>query len=119
MMMDQIAALISAPNVYAYPAEAVTVPCAIVAYPSEIEYDLTFGSDSVRLVFPIFYVVGGSGDEARDAISAVLVEAPSIKASLDGAHAFGDVRVTDAQIEDVSIAGVTYLATRFDAEVLV
>lgn len=121
--MDGLAALITADSlvsqVYAYPVESVTVPCAVVGYPTEIEFDLTFQRGGDRVELPVWFIVGKTGTkDARDRLSVVLADATSVKDSLDGSQSFGSVRVTDASIEEVTVSGVAYLSARFDVEVL-
>jgi hypothetical protein len=122
-IMDGLAALVTAAavvkTVYAFPQESVTVPCAIVAYPTNIVFDATFqrGSDTVDI--PVFFVVGKvSLKSTRDKLSSILTGVGSIKTALDGAHSFGDVRCTDATPELITIAAIDYMALRFDTEVL-
>jgi len=121
--MDGLAGLVEtanlAENVYAWPAESVTPPCAVVGYPSDITFDLTFNRGGDQWVFPLWFVVGkSSSPDSRDALSDVLSDAVSIKSTLDGLQTFGDVRVTDAKIAEITIAAVTYIAAQFDCEVL-
>lgn len=108
-----------APSVFDYPVESVSPPCAVVGYPTTTEFDVTFKRGGDRFVFPVWVMVGKttSGD-ARDRLSAILDDATSVKATLDGAHDFGSVRVTDASIEEVAVGGVSYLSAKFDVEVL-
>jgi hypothetical protein len=120
-IMDGLASLCSelADNTYAWPAQSVTIPCVVVGYPTKIDFDLTFrrGGDTVEL--PVWFVAGPAGRlEVRNLLSDILSDAVSVKAVLDGNHDFGDVRVTDATIEEVNIVGVSYLSVKFDVEVL-
>jgi hypothetical protein len=59
--------------------------------------------------------------QARNALSDILSEAGSVKVILDGSHTFGtfdvDIRVTTAEISELTVAGVPYLSARFDCEV--
>lgn len=121
-VMDGLALRVEglAPQVYAWPAESVTVPCIVIGFPTTIDYDTAFYGGGDRLVFPLWYVVGKSGTKsARDALSEVMSGAQSIKQALDGSTAFGDLRATDASIEEISIAAVTYLAAMFTVEAYV
>ena len=49
---------------------------------------------------------------------AILGDATSIKSAFDGPHTFGDVRVTEATVEEVVVASVAYLGIRFSCEVI-
>ena len=108
-----------AQNVYAWPADSVTIPAVVVGYPTRVVFDLTYqrGGDTFNL--PVWLVVGKTGSVAsRDAMSTALTGAVSIKDGLDGHHDFGDVRCTDAVIEEITIAAVSYVGIRFDCEVI-
>ena len=106
-------------NVYPFPPLSITVPCAIVGYPTAIDFDTTFqrGSDTVDI--PVWFVVGRSTTKAaRDKLSSILTGVGSIKTALDGPSTFGDIRVVDAAVETITIGLVDYLSARFDCEVL-
>jgi hypothetical protein len=122
-IMDGLAALATAagiaPQVYAYPVESVTVPCVIIAYPTRMDFDVSFQRGGDELELPVFVLVGKtSTQDARDRLSTLLGDASSIKSAFDGAQSFGDVRVTNASIEEVTVAAVTYLAAKFTVEVI-
>lgn len=113
-VMAGMAALIDGLT-YPYPVETVTVPCSVVGYPTDIVYD----NPGVRILLPVWRIVGGDGEEARDALSDALADQTSVKEALDGLHAWGDVRVTNATVDPILIGTITYPALRFDTEVLV
>ena len=122
-VMDGLAALATtaaiAPQVYAYPVESATVPCIVVGYPTDIELDVTFqrGGDAVRL--PVWYLAGKSNTaDTRDRLSTILADASSVKSAFDGAQSFGDVRVTDVGIEEITVAAIAYIAAKFTVEVI-
>ena len=75
-------------------------------------------SDAQEITVPVWFVIGRSGlVSSRNALSDILSGADGIKAILDGAQTFGDVRVTGAVHREITLAGVPYLAARFDVEV--
>jgi hypothetical protein len=120
--MDGLSALLVtatiAPNNYAYPVGSVTVPCTVVGYPTTIDFDTTFVRGGDRAVLPLWHVVGKSGTkDARDALSAVLADASSVKSALDGLQSFGSVRVTDAEIAELTIAAITHIGVKYTVEV--
>lgn len=128
-IMDAIAAELIADGVtaraYGYPIPNPTPPCAIVGYPTKLDYDFTFHAlgttGKIEALFPVWFVVGRVLDKAaRDALSAVITGAPGIKESLDGnlAGAVDTANVMDCQVETLTIADVDYLAARFDLEVI-
>lgn len=125
-VMDGLAALITTAafvdNVYAWPAPTVSVPCAVVGYPTSIEFDLTFQGSAAYQThntyrIPVWFLVAdGETEAARDALSNILSDAASIKTALDGNQTFGTVHVTDAVVEQVIVGAVNYVALRFDTE---
>lgn len=125
--MDAMAAKLLAGDVtdrvHAYPVESVTVPCVVIGYPSEIDFDMTFGRGSDRAVFPVWFIAGKTMTKAtRDAVSARLTGIAAVKNVLDGPLTVGSatasLRVTNATVEAVTVGGVGYLAVRFDTEVI-
>lgn len=118
-VMDGLAGLIDMSNVYAYPAESISVPCAVVGYPENVVFDLTFMRGGDTFLIPVWLVIGKSGTiDARDTLSGYLTGVTSLKESLDGSHAFGSVRCTDAQIAELTVAGTTYVSIKISTEVL-
>ncbi len=121
--MDGLAALVTSaaltPNVYPYPIESIAVPCTVIGYPERIDFDNTFGRGSDRADVPLWVIVGKTGTaDARDALSTLIADASSVKSALDGQHAFGAVRVTDASIQEIAVGGVTYMAVKFSCDVI-
>lgn len=122
-VMDGIAALLTtaalADNNYAWPADAVTVPCTVVGYPTRLDFDGTYQRGMDTWTFPLWFVVGKSNTAgARDRLSTVLNDSSSVKSALDGAQSFGDVRVTTARVTEVTIGAVAYLAAEYEVEVI-
>lgn len=118
-IMDGLAALIDTPNSYAYPVESISVPCTVVGYPTEVIFDLTYNRGGDKITLPVWYILGRSGSkDARDALSDAMTGVGSLKEALDGAHSFGDVRCTDASVEEITVAAVTYIAIKVKVEVI-
>lgn len=120
--MDGLATLATnaslATNIYAYPVGSVTVPCIVVGYPTTIDFDTVFARGGDRAVLPVWFVVGKSNTkDARDGLSAILSDASSVKSAFDGNRSFGSVRVTDADIAEITIAAVDYVGVKFTVEV--
>lgn len=125
VIMDAIAQRIKDANVtpraYPWPVGNITVPCAVVGYPTKLDFDMTFKRGGDEANFPIYFIVGKSGDlSSRDALSNIITGATSIKDNLDGnlGGAVQSARVTNCQVEEVAVAGVDYLAAVFTLEVL-
>lgn len=122
-IMDAIAAAGEAltSNTYAWPVESASVPCMVVGYPTDLEFDLTFQGGADEANFPVYFLVGKSTDKnARNALSEVIAGATNIKNTLDGnlGGAIQSGRVTDCKIEEVSVAGIPYLSATFTYEVI-
>lgn len=122
-VMDSIAALVqdSGWRAYAWPSDSVSVPCAVVGYPENIDFDTTFVRGSDSAVIPLWFVVGRTSDRtARDEISRVITGANSIKETLDGdlSGAVQTARVTDCQVEEITIEGIKYISAKFLIEIL-
>ena len=120
--MDGIAALLVTAalcdNNYAWPADSVTVPCTVVGYPTRIEFDGTFARGMDTWTFPLWHVVGRSNTkDARDRLSTAMNDGTSIKSALDGAQSFGDVRVTEARVAEITVGAVAMLAVEYEVEV--
>jgi hypothetical protein len=119
VVSDGLAALIRASslvrNVYPMPMESVTPTCAVIGFPTKIDYDLTFNCAIVGIDLPIWFVVGQSGArKTRDDLS-VLID--SIKTVLDGDNGFGIVSVTKATIDHVNIGQLSFMSVRFNVDI--
>ena len=92
-------------------------PFAFVDFPT-VTYDNTHARGTDRAMFPVLVAVGSASDRAsRDEIGAYLAGtgSSSIKTALDSP---GVRRVGEATPVDLILAGGTYLAYRFDVEVV-
>jgi hypothetical protein len=123
-VMDAIALAIEAQGVtertYAYPAESISPPCAVVAYPTDIEFDVTYNRGADRCVIPVYFIVGRVVERsARDALAGIITGATGIKEALDGdlGGTVQTLRVMDMKIMNVQVSGIDYLAAQFNAEV--
>lgn len=121
--MDAIADTLVVENVtdraFAWPVQQVQPPCAVVGYPTRMEFDSTFRRGSDLAVFPVWIVVGLVHDRsARDVLSAYLTGVTGVKDALDGdlGGVVQTARVTDCQVETVTIGGTEYLSARFSVE---
>lgn len=123
-LMDELAVPLAAIGLCAYPfsAESIEPPAAVIAWPEPIKYDATMGRGMDSMMFPVWIVVGRvDARSARDTLAAYLDGSgpSSVKAALDGGTytACDSVRVAQAHVESVSIAGTDYLAAILDVEV--
>jgi hypothetical protein len=121
--MDAIAqTLLSAGVVtkaYGWPNSGATPVSAIVSYPDEIEFDAVFGRGSDKAVFPVYIVCGAVHERSsRDVVSGYITGATGVKDALDGnlGGAVQTCRVTDCRVDKITLAGVEYLAARFELE---
>ncbi len=106
-----------------YPADSISPPAAVVAYP-ELEYDQTYQAGADRATFPVHVLVGKDSDRAaRDELGtyAARAGASSIKATLEAdptlAGAVDSLRVRRATFSTMAVGSVEYLAATFDVEV--
>lgn len=118
-IMDGIAAAIRSAgitkSVYPWPVESITVPCAVVGYPTVVEFDSTMGRGSDSASFPVYFMVGKAHDRsARDALTGIVKQ---MKNALDDALGTYALRVIGADISEITVAGVNYLAAIFTLEV--
>jgi len=117
--MDGLAGLIEMDNVYAWPAKKVSVPCGLIGYPENVDFDLTFQDGGITYTFPVWLIVGLSETiDSRARLSERLSGVGSFKAALDGSHPFGSVRVTDAEVAEITVASETYIGLKFMTEVV-
>jgi hypothetical protein len=108
-------------RVYNYPDQNVQVPCIVVGYPSNIDFDLSFRDGSDRLKVPVWVMVGKAHDRsARERLSVLLTGVKSIKAGLDGdlGGAVQSCRVEDCTVEPVTVNNVEYLSAQFVLDIL-
>jgi hypothetical protein len=117
---DELVSASVVANAYGYPAKSITPPCAIVGYPEEIEFDMTFQDGSHKLDLPVWIFVGTVHDRsARDRMSDLISGVSGVKEALDGTltAAVQTCRVVDCRIEMITIAGVDYLSAKFSLEI--
>lgn len=118
---DQLATIVGL-RVYRYPPDGIQAPAAVVTYPDTYTYDGTFGRGMDRLSLPVVVMVGKVSDRvSRDLIAAYADGAgtSSVKQVLEAATytAFGALRVTEAEFDVISMAGVEYLAATFNLDI--
>ncbi len=105
-----------------YPADTVTPPAAVVAFP-DITFDETFGRGSDRYVLPVYVMAGGRTALAhRNNMAKYLIGAgdTSIKAAIESWSftSCDTVRVMGVEFEETTFGGVDYPAARFDVDVV-
>jgi hypothetical protein len=110
-------------RVLPYSADRITPPAAIVGWPDPIAYDTTMvrGGDTVTM--PLFVVVGKiDARSARDRLAIYLdgAGAASIKAVVESGTytAFDSVRVQEARVDGISVAGTEYLGAIFQLHII-
>ncbi|MGH9891080.1 MAG: hypothetical protein ACREA0_03680 [bacterium] len=106
-------------HVFAYPADNVVPPAAVVGYPREYLFDVTASRGTDIVTLPVWVLVGKVHDRTtRDTISDYVSGsgAKSFKAVIQTKPhtAFGSARVTRVVFETVAVAGTDYLAGIFD-----
>lgn len=124
-VMDELAGqleTISDLRVFAFPADNVSPPAAIVGYPETITFDVSMGRGVDQIDIPVFVVVGRLTDRtARDALGPYCDGAgdQSIKQTLQaGTYTeLSSVRVASIDFDVVSMAAVDFLAAIFNLNV--
>jgi hypothetical protein len=116
--LDTIAGL----RVYDYPADSISPPAAVIAYPDEINFDETYGRGMDRLTLPVLLIEGKASDRASRNNLVPYADgagAKSIKAVVESGTytAFDEVRVARCEFDVVRIAGVDYAAALFDLDI--
>lgn len=124
-VMDELAArldTIVGLRVFAFPADNIPAPAAVVGYPETIAFDVSSSRGVDMMTVPIFLLVGRVTDRtARDVLAPFCDGSgpSSIKAVLatQGYVAMSSVRVASADFQVVSVAGVDYLTAVFTVNV--
>lgn len=126
-VMDELGAAlgaISGLKVFAFGAQRITPPAAMVGWPDTYEFDSTGARGADHLVIPVYVLVGGQieAKSARDAMSQYVSGAgvASVKAAVEAASytACDSVRVQSCEFGTLTVAGVEYLAATFQIDVI-
>jgi hypothetical protein len=107
-------------RVYPWPTDSPQIPCVVIGYPEEIDFDATFNRGSDKATFPLYYMAGKVSDRtARDQLSDIITGATGFKDALDGDldGAVNSAYVVNCKIQELSVNGVNYLTARFDLEI--
>lgn len=108
-------------RVFDWPPGSVSPPAVIVGYPTDYQFDATYGRGTDTMTLPVIVVVGRATDRStRDTIAAYVagIGDRSIKTWLEASThiAFDEIRVTQVEFDAYSIGGVDYLAAVFDVD---
>lgn len=100
---------------------------AVVWYPLDITFDMTFGRGADMVTFPVYILVGIAGEEETlDALDRMLGNgSQAVKTALEGgtfgglSDVISDLHVSTGGVDVLEFdGGVKYAALRFDAEVI-
>lgn len=125
-VMDALGAAvdtIAGVRVFPYWADRVVPPAAVVSFPSPLTFDVGYQRGGDRAEFPLTLLVGKvDARSARDDLAKYLngTGADSVKTAIE-AHvttAWDSVRVTQAEVAVISIAGTEYLGAEFTIDVI-
>lgn len=109
-------------RVYDYPSDQVNPPAAVVAFPELIEFDSTMSRGSDRLVVPVHVLVGRVSERTAVTRLGDYLSGSGIKAAVEADPTLeGSVqttRVTDAEINVMTVGGIDFLAATFTVEIL-
>ena len=126
-VMDALASAVESAGVtdrvFPYPPAAVAPPCAVVGYPTTIDFDLTFQDGADECTIPLYLVAGKVSERtARDVLAGYISGAKAVKAAIEADTTLGaaahSVRVTSMRILSVTVSQLDYLAALFDVEVI-
>jgi hypothetical protein len=124
-VMQEIAdrlATISGLRVYAFPADDIQPPAAVVTFPGSYVFDQTYGRGSDRLEMPVVVMVAKPYDRAARANLAPFADgsgASSVKAVVESGTytTFDSARVTRVDFDVIAVAGIEYLAATFTVDI--
>lgn len=110
-------------RVHGFPPDSIHPPAAVVTYPGTYSYDSTYGRGSDTVELPIVVLVGKVSDRAsRDRLSQYVNGSgpASIKAVAEAGtySAFDSVRITGAEFDVITVAGVEHLAATLTAHIV-
>ncbi|WP_410669135.1 hypothetical protein [Amycolatopsis sp. cmx-4-68] len=125
-VMDDLGTALEAVDglrVFPYSADRIVPPAAIVGWPDPITYDATMARGADTLTVPLFVVVGKlDARTSRDRLAKYLDGAgdDSVKDVLEAASytAFDSVRVQEARVDGISVAGTDYLGAVFQLDII-
>lgn len=117
--IDTIAGL----RVYAWPADAVQPPAAVVGFPESYTYDSTMKRGADELTLPVWVVVSRVSDRTAATALGAYVDgagAASVKAVVEAGTytAMDAVRVTGVEFVPLVIAGADYWSAMFNVFVI-
>ena len=124
-VMDEVAAqldTITGLRVYGFPADSITPPAAVLAYPDLVTFDQTYGRGMDRLTLPVLVIVGKvTARTSRDNLVPYADGSgtKSIKAVVEaGTYTSCDtVRVVTADFDVIRVGGIDYAAAQFDLDI--
>lgn len=125
-VMDDLGAALATIDglrVFAYWADRITPPAAVVGWPDPLTYDSTLRRGSDAITVPIMVMVGrADARSSRDQLAAYAdgAGASSVKAAIEAhpATAYDSARVVRAEFDAVVISGVDYLAATFFVDLI-
>jgi hypothetical protein len=118
--LDQVAGL----RVFAWPPGKIPAPpVAVVSYPTELDYQTTYGRGVNTIEIPVVLALGQPNDRQTRKVASTYLSgggSGAVAALLDGYHwtTCSDVTAVKAQTDVVAIGGVEYLAALFTLQVI-
>lgn len=121
--MDELAAACKTVDginrTYAWPANKVEPPCAVIGWPTEIDYDETYGGTQHDYVVPVFLFtsMGNTPRVSRDRLANWISR--DIKVAIDDFEYTDSpiAVVTTAESDVVELAGTQYMTFIFSVDV--
>lgn len=110
-------------RIYGYVPDAIQVPAAIVAWPEDLEFDVTGARGMDRYTVPVMVVVSDVTARTAPALLSPYVAgsgAKSIKAVLEAAtpNGYDSLRVMSARVEPITFGATDYVTATFAVDVV-
>lgn len=109
-------------SVAGFPADSVTVPGAVVGYPT-ITYHGTYANGAEEFALPVWVVVGKVAEQAARGKLAPFCKSSgpqSVMATLEAGEytSLDSLTVQTMEPDTITIGTETYLAARFDTQII-
>ena len=112
-------------RVYSYPPDSVIAPCAVVSYPTLLDYDNTMGHGSDVIDIPVHLIVGLVSDRNASLQLGPYISSTgnySVKYAIESDPTLGKSvqtsRVTNCSISVMDIGAISYLVATFNINVI-
>jgi hypothetical protein len=124
-VMDEVGAALAGIDglrVHAWPVATVVPPAAVVLFPRQYAYDLTYGRGSDRLTLPVAVMVGRITERTAKTSMAGFLDGSgdsSVKRAVEHGlyQSLDSVRVTGVDVDVMTMGGVDYWGAVFELDI--